>query len=87
MVNEWGSNGKITAIFQTQPLPFNNGITITVPIVQVPVSLDHSCLDRSLPEWSTLMAPHSKVYVMLGWSEVVGGIGSTELSPDMIAVE
>jgi hypothetical protein len=24
-VNEWGSNGKITAIFQTQPLPFNNG--------------------------------------------------------------
>jgi hypothetical protein len=25
MVNEQGSNGKITAIFQTQPLPFNNG--------------------------------------------------------------
>jgi hypothetical protein len=24
MVNERGSNGKITAIFQTQPLPFNN---------------------------------------------------------------
>ncbi len=32
-VNERGSNGKITTIFQTQPLPFNNGITITVPIV------------------------------------------------------
>jgi hypothetical protein len=24
-VNERGSKGKITAIFQTQPLPFNNG--------------------------------------------------------------
>jgi hypothetical protein len=33
MVNEQGSNSKITAIFQTQPLTFNNGITVTVPIV------------------------------------------------------
>ncbi len=24
MVNEQGSNGKMTAIFQTKPLPFNN---------------------------------------------------------------
>jgi hypothetical protein len=24
-VNEQDSNGKITTIFQTQPLPFNNG--------------------------------------------------------------
>jgi hypothetical protein len=24
-LNEWGSNSKITAIFQTQTLPFNNG--------------------------------------------------------------
>jgi hypothetical protein len=32
-VNEQGSNDKITAIFQTQPLPFKNVITITVLII------------------------------------------------------
>ncbi len=33
MVNERGSNGKITAIFQTQTLPFQNSITAYSRIV------------------------------------------------------
>jgi hypothetical protein len=33
MVNERGSNGKITAIFQPQLLPFKNGITVYSRIV------------------------------------------------------
>jgi len=70
MVNEQGSNSKITAIFQTQMLTFKNGITVYSHIVPLNKS---AWIARAWQTKSTILQIYLMPYLITKSSQETKG--------------